>query len=74
MVIKIGARTDSDFSDPIGLPEDCHRRIEKFLSVLQTSSVHLNYPGRLIPCRSHPSQYPFLYVELPQTMMPKLHT
>jgi len=36
VAIKIGNKTDSDFNDPIGLLEDCHRRIEKFLSVLQT--------------------------------------
>jgi hemerythrin-like domain-containing protein len=36
VAIKIGNKTDSDFNDPIGLLEDCHRRIEKFLSVLLT--------------------------------------
>lgn len=36
MTISIGNKTDSDFNDPIGLLEDCHRRIEKFLNVLLT--------------------------------------
>ena len=36
MAIIIGVKPDSDFSDPIGMLEDCHRRIEKFLDVLLT--------------------------------------
>lgn len=36
MAISIGKKPDSDFSDPIGLLEDCHRRIEKFLDALLT--------------------------------------
>lgn len=36
MAIIIGDKPDSDFNDPIGLLEDCHRRIEKFLDVLLT--------------------------------------
>lgn len=36
MAIIIGDKPDSDFNDPIGLLEDCHRRIEKFLDVLVT--------------------------------------
>lgn len=36
MAIKIGERPGRDFNDPIGLLEDCHRRIEKFLNVLVT--------------------------------------
>jgi hemerythrin-like domain-containing protein len=36
MPIIIGNKPDSDFSDPIGMLEDCHRRIEKFLNVLLT--------------------------------------
>lgn len=35
---KIGDKPDRDFSDPIGMLEDCHRRIEKFLDVLLTLS------------------------------------
>ena len=34
MPIRIGARKESDFTDPIGMLGDCHRRIERFLSVL----------------------------------------
>ena len=36
MAIIIGDKPDSDFSDPIGMLEDCHRRIENFLDVLLT--------------------------------------
>ena len=36
MAIIIGDKPDSDFSDPIGMLEDCHRRIERFLDVLLT--------------------------------------
>lgn len=36
MAITIGHKPDSDFSDPIGMLEDCHRRIEKFLDLLLT--------------------------------------
>ena len=34
MPIVIGAKRESDFTDPIGMLGDCHRRIEKFLNVL----------------------------------------
>lgn len=34
MAIQIGARPDSGFDDPIGMLTDCHRRIERFLSIL----------------------------------------
>lgn len=34
MPIQIGAKPESNFADPIGLLTDCHRRIERFLSVL----------------------------------------
>jgi hemerythrin-like domain-containing protein len=34
MPIVIGAKPQSSFTDPIGLLTDCHRRIERFLSVL----------------------------------------
>ena len=34
MPIVIGAAPESDFSDPLGLMSDCHRRIERFLDVL----------------------------------------
>jgi hemerythrin-like domain-containing protein len=34
MPIVIGAKPESNFTNPIGLLTDCHRRIERFLSVL----------------------------------------
>ena len=34
MPIVIGAKRESDFTDPIGMLGDCHRRIERFLDVL----------------------------------------
>jgi len=34
MPVQIGAKPQSNFSDPIGLLTDCHRRIERFLGVL----------------------------------------
>lgn len=34
MPITIGARRESDFTDPVGMLGDCHRRIERFLEVL----------------------------------------
>ncbi len=33
MPVQIGAR-ESDFSNPLGLLSDCHRRIERFLDIL----------------------------------------
>lgn len=36
MGIQIGAKPDSGFDDPLGMLEDCHRRIEHFLKVLDT--------------------------------------
>ncbi len=36
MPITIGSKQEADFSDPIGLLSDCHRRIERFLGVLVT--------------------------------------
>lgn len=36
MPIQIGGKPESNFADPIGLLSDCHRRIERFLSVLVT--------------------------------------
>lgn len=35
MPITIGAKQESDFTDPIGMLGDCHRRIERFLHVLE---------------------------------------
>jgi hemerythrin-like domain-containing protein len=43
MPITIGARPESTFADPIGLLTDCHRRIERFLTVL----VQLSGKGTL---------------------------
>ncbi len=34
MPVLIGAKPESGFRDPIGLLTDCHRRVERFLSVL----------------------------------------
>lgn len=34
MSVTIGAKLDSDFTDPIGVLGDCHRRIERFLGTL----------------------------------------
>jgi len=34
MAIQIGQKKESDFTDPLGLLGDCHRRIEHFLGVL----------------------------------------
>lgn len=34
MPVQIGQKRESDFSNPLGLLSDCHRRIEKFLAVL----------------------------------------
>jgi hemerythrin-like domain-containing protein len=32
--VQIGGKAESDFSSPLGLLSDCHRRIESFLNVL----------------------------------------
>ncbi len=34
MAIQIGAKPDRGFDDPLGMLEDCHRRIERFLRML----------------------------------------
>ena len=34
MPIVIGAKRESDFTGPIGMLGDCHRRIDRFLNVL----------------------------------------
>lgn len=36
MPIQIGAKLPGDFSTPLELLSDCHRRIERFLAVLRT--------------------------------------
>lgn len=42
MPITIGAKRESDFTDPIGMLGDCHRRIERFLNVLVSVAKHQN--------------------------------
>jgi len=34
--MQIGAKPDSGFDDPLGMLQDCHRRIERFLHILCT--------------------------------------
>jgi len=34
MPVQIGAKLDSGFDDPLGMLQDCHRRIERFLAIL----------------------------------------
>ena len=36
MPVQIGAKAESDFTDPVGMLRDCHRRIERFLGILRT--------------------------------------
>lgn len=36
MPVVIGAKPESTFADPIGLLGDCHRRVERFLGVLES--------------------------------------
>jgi hemerythrin-like domain-containing protein len=42
MPITIGAKKESSFTDPIGMLSDCHRRIERFLSVLKKIASERN--------------------------------
>jgi hemerythrin-like domain-containing protein len=42
MPVQIGQKPESDFSNPLGLLSDCHRRIEHFLAVLVTISQKRN--------------------------------
>ena len=51
MPIKIGTKIESDYSNPLGLLSDCHRRIESFLEVLikvasQARGAHLSEEQR----------------------------
>jgi hemerythrin-like domain-containing protein len=39
MPVVIGGKPQSGFTDPIGLLTDCHRRIERFLAVLEQVSA-----------------------------------
>ena len=34
MPVTIGAKRESDFTDPLGMLSDCHRRVERFLQAL----------------------------------------
>jgi hemerythrin-like domain-containing protein len=34
MAVQIGAKADAGFDDPIGMLQDCHRRIERFAGLL----------------------------------------
>ena len=34
MPVTIGAKLENDFANPLGLLQDCHRRIERFLGVI----------------------------------------
>lgn len=34
MAVQIGAKPDAGFDDPIGMLQDCHRRIERFVGLL----------------------------------------
>jgi hemerythrin-like domain-containing protein len=38
MFIRIGAPADHNFTQPLGLLSDCHRRIERFLNVLKMTT------------------------------------
>ena len=46
MPIQIGQKRESDFSNPLGLLSDCHRRIEHFLGIL--SAVCERAAGRAL--------------------------
>src|SRR6185369_14309138 len=48
MPVVIGSKPESSFQDPIGLLTDCHRRVDKFLSVLVQVSAEAQ-GGRLNP-------------------------
>ncbi len=41
MPVVIGGKRESDFTDPIGMLSDCHRRIERFLQALSTLAREL---------------------------------
>lgn len=51
MPVQIGQKRESDFSDPLGLLSDCHRRIERFLAVLVKVSERAN--GRALDPEEH---------------------
>jgi hemerythrin-like domain-containing protein len=39
MPILVGDKPDCGFDDPLGLMSDCHRRIERFMAILETLAV-----------------------------------
>ena len=60
MPVEIGAKPQSDFSDPLGLLNDCHRRIERFLATL--ARVHqLREGGKLEPADRAPLENALAY-------------
>ena len=46
MSIQIGAKPDAGFDNPLGMLADCHRRVERFLSIL--CRVAERAPGRAL--------------------------
>jgi hemerythrin-like domain-containing protein len=48
MPVQIGQTPDRDFTEPIGLLTDCHRRIERFLSVIEKLATEV-HGARLSP-------------------------
>ena len=50
MFLRIGQRPDHGFDEPLGLLRDCHRRIEHFLSVL--NSIAGQFAGGRLDTRS----------------------
>ena len=42
MAVQIGAKPDSGFDDPLGMLKDCHRRIERFVSLLGRIAAQAN--------------------------------
>ncbi len=41
MPVQIGQKPDRDFTQPLGLLSDCHRRIERFLGILASVSTEV---------------------------------
>ena len=53
MPIQIGQKPESDFSNPLGLLSDCHRRIEHFLGIL--IKICDRFQGEPIPAVERPA-------------------
>jgi hemerythrin-like domain-containing protein len=51
MAITIGAKPESDYTNPLGLLGDCHRRIERFLKLLVTITRATS--GRALSAEQH---------------------